>query len=62
MNNNISVYYQNAGGVNSKAKSSFPSSASCDYDLIIIVETWSDSLRSSSEFFDNRLNTVYRHN
>lgn len=53
------MFYNNVRGMTSKKDKILISSTSCDYDMIVLTETWLNSNKFSAEFFDPRF-TVYR--
>lgn len=55
----FSTYIQNVRGLGSKHKKFFCSSASYDYDLIILTETWLKDSHFTAEYFDDSF-SVYR--
>lgn len=55
----VSLYYNNIRGMSSKKDHILLSTTSCDYDLIVLSETWLKEGKFSAEFFDPRF-TVYR--
>lgn len=48
-NTPLTVYYQNVGGMRSKTNDFFLATASCEYDVIVLTETWLRSDVSNSE-------------
>lgn len=55
----ISLYYNNVRGMSGKKDDILLSTTACDYDVIALSETWLDSSKFSTEFFDPRF-IVYR--
>lgn len=55
----VSLYYNNIRGMSGKRERILISTTSCDYDVIVLSETWLRSDKFSAEFFDPRF-TVYR--
>nr|AEM44817.1 unknown [Pectinophora gossypiella] len=54
MTHNLSVYYQNCRGIRTKLQTLFMNILSCDFDIIVITETWLIPEISDSEFIDQR--------
>lgn len=50
---NLSIYYQNVGGMKSKLNLLYLSSVSCLYDIVILVETWLNDSVFDNEIFSN---------
>lgn len=55
----ILLYFNNVRGMTGKRDSIHLSSISCDYDIIVLFETWLKKNKFSAEFFDPRF-IVYR--
>ncbi|CAK1544592.1 unnamed protein product [Leptosia nina] len=55
----ITCYYQNVRGLNSKTATFRLNVLNCNYDIIILSETWLNASVYNSEIFDDRYN-VYR--
>lgn len=48
----VSLYYNNIRGMSSKKDHILLSTTSCDYDLIVLSETWLKEGKFSAEFFE----------
>lgn len=57
--NHLSLYYNNIRGMTGKKDQILLSTTSCDYDIIVLSETWLCINKFSGEFFHIRY-TVYR--
>lgn len=58
-NQELSIYYQNVRGLNSKLSSFYPAALSSEYQIIAITETWLSSNVNDSELFSDHY-TVFR--
>lgn len=56
---NLKLYYQNTRGLKTKTLEFYGQITSCDYDMVILTETWLNDSISSNELFDDRY-VVYR--
>jgi len=56
---NVSIFYQNVRGLNTKTDEFYVNNISNNYDILIITETWLQSDICDSELFGNNYN-VYR--
>jgi len=56
---NFNIYFQNVGGMRTKAQSHFLATSHCDHDAIIVVETWLNIYFFYNEFFDTNLYPVF---
>ena len=56
----LSIYYQNVRGLRTKSHSFLTNVLQCNYDLIILTETWLTEDFYDAEYFYNNYN-VYRH-
>lgn len=57
--NKLMVYYQNVRGLRTKIDDFFVTVVDCDYDVIVVTETWLDDRIYSAQLFGNRF-TVFR--
>lgn len=55
---NISIYYQNVRGLRTKIRELYLSLVECEYDIVVLTETWLHDGISSAEFAGNF--SVYR--
>lgn len=55
----IDLYYQNLRGLRTKSKRFIRNSTSCDFDIIVLTETWLNNDHFSSEYFDHNF-TIFR--
>ena len=55
----LSIYYQNARGINSKLVELFNSLLTCNFELIILTETWLTDSVANSEFCPDNFE-IYR--
>ncbi|XP_062539219.1 uncharacterized protein LOC134207532 [Armigeres subalbatus] len=55
----ISVYYQNVRGLRTKIDDFFIAALDCNYDVIVLTETWLDARLLSTQFFGDKY-TVFR--
>lgn len=46
------LYYQNVRGLGGKSKSFYLSTSACNYDVILLTETWLNMSHRSEEYFD----------
>lgn len=54
MANNITIYYQNCGGIKTKLHTLLMNILTQSYDIIILTETWLHAGITDAEFIDNR--------
>ncbi|KAH8323666.1 hypothetical protein KR067_002683, partial [Drosophila pandora] len=59
-NKSLKVFFQNIFGMRTKSRMVLLNSSVCDFDVIVLVETWLNSIFSSSEFFEPKLFQVFR--
>lgn len=55
----LKIYYQNVRGLRTKTDEFFSSSIKCDFDLVILTESWLNEHVFNGELFDDRY-AVYR--
>ncbi|KAH8320191.1 hypothetical protein KR059_011229, partial [Drosophila kikkawai] len=56
----LKIYFQNISGMRTKTGAVYLATSSCDYDVIILVETWLNMDFFDNEFFDANLYQVFR--
>jgi hypothetical protein len=59
MDEGLTIYYQNVRGLRTKTYTFFNSILNCNYDVVVLTETWLNEGVLSSELFDDRF-IVYR--
>lgn len=57
---NIRLYLHNVGGIRSQLAAVRSAVITCDYDIIILIETWFNDTVQSSELFDTQEWVVFR--
>lgn len=55
----FTIYYQNVRGLRTKTNDFYKNVQCCDFDVIVLTETWLNDGVMSAELFDNRY-AVYR--
>lgn len=55
----LRIIYHNCGGIRGKIKNLYVDAKSCDFDIIIITETWLNDSYTNEEILDNDW-TIYR--
>ncbi|XP_044019483.1 putative mediator of RNA polymerase II transcription subunit 24 [Aphidius gifuensis] len=54
------IYYQNVRSIKNKAEDIYLNSLHCQYDIIVITESWLDNSISSTHYFDSNNYLIYR--
>ncbi|KAH8289880.1 hypothetical protein KR054_009591, partial [Drosophila jambulina] len=55
----LKIYFQNISGMRTKTEAVYLATSSCDYDVIILVETWLNIDFFDNEFFNANLYQVF---
>ncbi|XP_041451298.1 uncharacterized protein LOC121404947 [Drosophila obscura] len=56
----IRIFFQNIAGMRTKAQAVYLATSTCDFDVIILVETWLNENFFDNEYFDPNLFQVFR--